>query len=101
MIPYFPKQISQRAILVYLASLTVVSIVFMHYSMQFGYIVLGCFWVIGFFLLVCECGKSWRTVSDKRFRRIIFFTALSLRIVWVIASYYFFIHVTGQPLKAK
>lgn len=99
MIPYLPKQISSRAIVVYLLSLFAVSIVFMSYCMQIGYIALGCLWVLLFFLLVVECGKKWRTVSGKLYVRSIFITALSLRIVWVIASYFFYIEVTGQPFE--
>lgn len=99
MIPYLPKQISTRAIIVYLLSLFAVSIFFMNYCMQIGYIALGCLWVLLFFLLVGECGKKWGTVSVKLYERSIFITALSLRIVWVIASYFFYNEVTGQPFE--
>ncbi len=99
MTPYFPKQISERAILVYLASITVVSIVYMNYAMSFGYIALGCLWVFGFFLLVSQCSKNWRAASNKVFIRDIFCTALALRVIWVIFSYYFYISETGQPFE--
>ena len=52
MVPYFPKQISNRAIFVYVAALIVVSVVFLNYAMQFGYVALGFVWVFGFFLIV-------------------------------------------------
>ena len=99
MIPYFPKQISFRAIIVYLISLATVSVVFINYSMQIGYILLGCMWVIGFFLLVTQCSIAWRMASDKVFVRSIFCAALVLRVIWVISSYYFYINATGQPFE--
>lgn len=99
MIPYFPKQIGNRAIAVYLVSLATVSIAFLSYSMPIGYIALGCMWVLGFFLLVYQCSLNWRAASNKVYVRNIFYTALALRIVWVIVSYFFYISVTGSPFE--
>jgi len=99
MIPFFPKQISNRAIIVYVTALAAVSIVFMSYAMQFGYIALGLLWVIGFFYLVSSCSKVWLKVSDKTFVSYLFWTAFVLRIIWVIASYFFYIQATGIPFE--
>lgn len=99
MVPYFPNQISNRAITVYVAALVVVSVVFMNYAMQIGYMALGCFWVFGFFLIVSHCTKVWVRVSEKVFIRNIFVTALVLRIIWVIVSFFFYNAVTGQPFE--
>ena len=99
MITFFPKQISSRAIAVYLISLTAVSIFYMDYAMGIGYMVLGCMWVIGFFSLAVYCTKKWLIVPEKQFVSNIFWGALALRIVWVIASYYFYNAVTGQPFE--
>lgn len=99
MITIFPKQISERAIVVYLVSLFAVSVVYMNYAMGLGYMALGCLWVIGFFSLAVYCSKKWGVVSEKQYVSNIFWGALALRIVWVIASYYFYNAVTGQPFE--
>ena len=99
MIPYFPKQISERAIIVYLASLFAVSLFYISYAMGLGYMALGCLWVIGFFSLVVYCSKNWVTISEKQYVGNIFWGALALRIVWVIASFFFYKAVTGQPFE--
>ena len=99
MITLLPKQIGERAIIVYLTSLLTVSLVFMSYAMGIGFIALGCLWVFGFFLLVGECGKTWKAISEKLFVEYVFFAALALRIVWVIASYFVYIEATGQPFE--
>lgn len=99
MIPFLPKQISQRAVLVYLASLAVVSIVYLSYAMQFGYIALGCLWVFSFFFLVSQCSKEWLTISNKDYVKNIFLIALALRLIWVVSSYYFYISRTGTPFE--
>ena len=99
MISFFPKQIAQRAVLVYLVSLATVSVVYLSHAMRFGYLALGCLWVFSFFFLVCQCSKEWETIPSNRFVRYSFLIALVLRCVWVIASYYFYIHNTGAPFE--
>ena len=99
MIPFFPKQISNRAIIVYVVALAAVSLFFMSYAMQFGYIALGLLWVIGFFYLVSNCSKVWLKVSEKTFVSYLFWTAFVLRIIWVVASYFYYIQTTGTPFE--
>ncbi len=99
MVPFLPRQISNRAILIYVAALVVVSVVFMSYAMQIGYVALGFFWVFGFFLIVAHCTKAWGKKSDKVYVQNLFWTALALRVVWVIASYFFYIQATGSPFE--
>ena len=99
MIPFFPKQISQRAVLVYVISLTVVSMVFISHAMGVGYMALGCMWVFSFFFLVGRCSKDWQTISSKLYLQYIILVALILRLVWVAASYFFYQEVTGIPFE--
>lgn len=99
MVPFFPHQVSQRAVLVYVISLVVVSIVFVSYAMGVGYIALGCMWVFSFFFLVSRCSKGWQSITDNLYLEYIILIALALRIVWVVASYYFYQNVTGIPFE--
>lgn len=95
----FPKQIRDRAIVVYLSSLAAVSLVYISYAMGLGYMALGCLWVVGFFSLLVYCSKNWVAVSEKQYRANVFSAAVALRFVWVIASYYFYIEATGRPFE--
>ena len=99
MIPFFPKQISTRAIIIYLLSLTIVSVVFMDYAMSLGYIALGCLWVIGFFLIVHFCSVNLKRIPSRQYIGCIFSLALILRVIWVVFSYYYYLDVTGQPFE--
>ena len=99
MVPYFPKQISNRAAFIYVAALVVVSVLFMSYAMPIGYVALGFVWVFGFFYLVTYCSKGWLKFTDKFFASNLFWTALALRVVWVVVSYYFYIAETGIPFE--
>ena len=99
MIPYFPKQISYKAIITYIASLLTVSIAFFQYSMGAGYIVLGFVWTASFFLLVNSESKKLRRAKGHTAVSHIFLIALALRLVWVVASYFYYIQLTGIPFE--
>ena len=101
MISFFPKQISSRAIVIYFAALLVVNLFFFQYTMLFGYMVLGTIMVTGFFLLTNSWSMSWRVIPNHWFEKRIFIIAVGLRLVWVIASYFYYIAVTGIPFEIQ
>lgn len=99
MIPFFPKQISERAILTYLVALALVSIAFFNYAMLFGYIVLGVVFVVVFFKLTSIWSVDWGNLSDLHYKERVFNVAVTLRLVWVIFSYFYYIEITGVPFE--
>lgn len=99
MLPYFPNQISVRAIVTYVVSLAVVSIIFMDYVMNFKFILIGFMFVLMFFVFSQRLTKLWKKISPESFGKKLFWTALSLRIAWVVFSYYFFITETELPFE--
>ena len=99
MIPFFPKQISYRAIVAYLVALIAISLFYSSYSMSFGYILAGVICVLCFFLLTSFWSRSWRVLSEKRYIEILFLIAVSLRLVWVVFSYFYYSKVTGLPFE--
>ena len=99
MIPYFPKQISNRAIIVYLISLILVSLFYISYAMPWVYLVLGLTFVVGFFYLTSFCTKEWKSITRKEFVKNIFVWAFFIRIAWVIVSYFYYLEETGTPFE--
>ena len=99
MLSFFPKQISNKAIAVYIASLAIVSIVFMNYAMSFKYMLIGLVFVFTFFYFSNSLSVSWKNLSPKTFTKNLFGTAVALRVIWVVFSYYFYIANTGQPFE--
>jgi hypothetical protein len=99
MVPYFPKQISYRAIAVYLIALVSVSFIYSDYAMKFVFIALGLISVFGFFLFTSSLTINWKDIPEKVFLQRIFAIAVVLRLIWVIFSYYFYIKETGQPFE--
>lgn len=99
MVPYFPKTISSKGVLLYAISLAAVSIAFMNFAMDFVWIALGIAEVLLFFLLSSKLTVQWQRLSVKDFAKDIFVTALLLRIVWVLFSYFFYQFQTGMPFE--
>ena len=99
MIPYFPQQISTRALFIYFVSLSLISLVYWNYAMSMMYFVLGVAWVSGFFLLTSQWSKEWCEVSKDRYITNVFSIAFVLRVIWVVVSYYYYIHITGLPFE--
>lgn len=99
MVPYFPKKIANKGILIYLISLAIVSIAFHKYAMGIDYILLGIMWVVGFFLLASRCSKKWARLSYGDFAKIVFLIALALRLAWMLFSYFYYTAKTGQPFE--
>lgn len=99
MLSYFPKQISNKAIIVYLVSLATVSFVFNRFVMGLTFILLGVIEVCLFFALSVLASKTWMSRKSTDFIRGLFFAALSLRLVWVTFSYFFYTNMTGVPYE--
>ena len=99
MIPFFPKQIATRAVTIYVIALALVSIVFYRYAMPLWRMGLGLAFVSGFFLLSSSWSNNWVRDQEKQFARKLFWAAATIRLVWVAASYFFYMNVNGNPFE--
>ena len=99
MIPYFPKQIATKGIVLYLGVLAAVSILFINYAMSVEYFVMGIVWVVGFFLLSTYCSRKWLKIPQQKLLLYLFFIALGLRVVWVFFSFIYYTLKTGIPFE--
>lgn len=99
MIPYFPKQLSKKAISIYIVSLVIVSAVFMNHMLKPAFMIIGIVWVLLFFLLSTHFSKKWLGFEEKKYVRKLFLTALVLRLIWVVFSYFFYTIKTGIPFE--
>ena len=99
MLSFLPRQISTRAIAVYLLALFTISIIYSNYAMSLGFMVTGCLWVIGFFMAVGNSTKQWRNIPEKQYLGFLFGIAFSLRLAWVLVSYFYYIQKTGAPFE--
>ena len=99
MIPFFPKQIAYKALFVYLIALAFISLVYFDFSMSWGYIMLGVAFVSSFFLLSSNLTKNWHNSKESAYVENLFIISLGLRLIWVIVSYFYYMHTTGSPFE--
>ena len=101
MLNYFPKYFTSKAIYLYIGALLVVSAVFFSHSMYWYWYIFGVITVVGFFYFSNTLTKRWSRLTSKSFTKKLFVTALILRVVWVVFSYFFYTAMTGQPFEFK
>ena len=99
MVPYLPKQITYRAIITYLAALIAISLFYSNYAMKFGYMALGITCVVGFFSITNSWSRNGKLSTEAVFLKNLFFVAVILRLVWVVASYFYYTKATGIPFE--
>lgn len=97
MLDYFPRYFSTRAIYCYLITLFLVSVAFSRFAMPFQFMLFGLVAVLLFFLLSNRLTMEWRKFNDKSFVRKLFFTALIIRVVYVVFIYFYYVEMTGEP----
>lgn len=99
MLNYFPKYFSNKAIVLYLATITVVSFVFFRQIMYWYWFIFGIVEVVLFFYYTSFLTKKWSHLSQKMFIRKIFTVSIVIRIIWVLISYFFYTAMTGIPFE--
>lgn len=98
-IPFLPNPIAKKGVLIYLATVVIVSVLFLHYAMPPLFILMGVVWVSLFFGLTVLFSKQWMLRTPTRFAWSLVGVALAIRIVWVFVSYFFYRHFTGGPFE--
>lgn len=97
MVTYFPNLISRKAMTYYFITLAVVSVLFISRILPFVWILFGVVEVCLFFYFSNDLTKRWQTLYPKIFVKRLFWTALTIRLVYMIFAYFFYDFMTGQP----
>ena len=96
---FFPKWISNKAIMVYVAALLLVTGIYFRYSMPWYYMLSGAVSVFCFFFFGNKLGRTWgidKVRSEKRFEKKIFWTSFALRLGWMLLIYTIFQNYWGD-----
>lgn len=96
---YLPKSISNTAITSYIVALVLVTIIFHQYATQWYFMLFGIVEVVGFYHYGNVLSKQYSNYSEKYFRSQLFKTALVIRVVYVLFSYWFYDFMTGRPFE--
>lgn len=97
MLTYFPRVFSSRAIICYVVTLALVSAVFINYALPFQFILFGFVPVVVFFTYSTQLTKDWQRCGEALFPKKLFSTALTIRLLYVIFIYFYYIEMTGLP----
>lgn len=98
MLSYFPKYFTDKAMYVYFALLVLVPIIF-GYPMEWYFWIFGIVEVVGFFYFAHQLPIAWKNHSPKAFAKKLFTTALIIRVIYVVFSYWFYNEMTGTPFE--
>ena len=98
MLSYFPKYYTDKAMYVYFALLVCVPVIF-GYPMEWYFWIFGIVEVVGFFYFAHQLPIAWKNYSPKVFNKKLFTTALIIRIIYVVFSYWFYNEMTGSPYE--
>ena len=94
---YFPNFFTKRAIVCYVLTLLLVSVIYLNYAMPFQFMVFGLVAVVLFFVFSNKLTKEWGCFRGEQFSRKLFVTALIIRLVYVVLIYFYYLEMTGQP----
>ena len=98
MLSYFPKYYTHKAMYVYFALLVCLPVIF-GYPMEWYFWIFGIVEVVGFFYFAHQLPIAWKNYSPKAFVKKLFTTALVIRIVYVVFSFWFYNEMTGTPFE--
>jgi hypothetical protein len=99
MVPFFPKPIANKGLLLYFISVITISVVFGNYAMNIAFLLMGIVGVFLFFYGSNHLTVRWQNLPPKAFLRRLFWTALIIRLAWVVFSYFFYETQTGKPFE--
>lgn len=95
----FPTLYSNKAIGFYIAALVICNLLFS------GKFLSPLFWVSGIFAVYCFFSYSsrlsvkWSRLTTQQYEKKLFWTALGIRLVWVLISYVMYNTINGQPFE--
>ena len=98
---FLPRWVSERAMYLYMGLLLVVGLLFHGHLMPWYFVLFGLVEVCGFFYYANYLTKEWNenVVRAKVFEKRLFITSLSIRVVYVLLSYWFYSEMTGTPFE--
>lgn len=81
----------------YFITLAAVSVLFINRILPFIWVLFGIVEVCSFFYFSNDLTKRWGMLRPKVFVKKLFWTALTIRLVYMVFVYFFYDAMTGQP----
>lgn len=96
---YVSRSIVNPAMFAYVLALCACSMLYPLYMLKWYWWIFGLVEVLGFFYFVNYYSKRWQFINVTSFKHKLFYTALVIRVVYVLFSYYFYILMTDIPFE--
>ena len=93
------RYISAFGIGLYLIALITISLVFKGHALSTKWMIWGISEVLFFFVLTAVFYPRWKNDDPKQFWRKVFWVALTIRVAYVIFSYYYYCFQIGNPFE--
>jgi len=94
------RHIAFLGIGLYLAALITISLVFKSQALQPQWMIWGISEVLFFFGLTAVFYPRWKNCDPKRFRRKVFWTALGIRVFYVVFIGYYYYFMQSAPFES-
>jgi len=94
-----PKYYSSKAIAAFFIALIGCNLLFAHRMLPFMWMIFATIEAVCFFYFTQTLSNRWIRFSEKKFVHKLFYTALILKVIWVIFAYYFYISMSGVPFE--
>ena len=94
-----PNTITNTAIMTYFAAIFGCTLLYSGYILNWKWWIFGIVSVVGFFYYANIQSKAWIKMRPISFTKKLFWSALVLRVVWVIVSYLLYNYWTGTPFS--
>ncbi|MGK0328126.1 MAG: 4-amino-4-deoxy-L-arabinose transferase-like glycosyltransferase [Paraglaciecola sp.] len=96
---YLSKYFTTKAISIFFIVLIAITLLAFQYSLPIQWIFTASSTVFLFFLYGNKLTRKWAITSSASFKKNIFYSALAIRILWVVGSYFLYQSMTGQPFE--
>ena len=98
-IHFMHQKISNLSMVTYLMAIISCSVLFSTHILSLQWWIFGIISVIGFFFFANRQTKLWINTRPMAFTKKLFWSALAIRVVWVLVSYYLYYQWTGTPFS--
>ena len=96
-IRFVPKSITNAAMGTYLAAIICCTMLYSSYILELRWWVFGLIEVLGFFYFTNTNTTRWAKMRHITFTNKLFWSAFTLRVIWVLVSYLLYTNWTGTP----
>ena len=96
---FMPAKISNAAMLTYILALMACALLYSKYILDWKWWIFGLVSVLGFFYFANRQTKLWINTRPMAFTKKLFWSALALRVVWVLVSYLLYYQWTGTAFS--